>query len=60
MGPEPIVEEVLAERVRTLNIPAVSGLMIGHVSDQTTLPLGCLAELDASASTLTLLEEAVQ
>jgi muramoyltetrapeptide carboxypeptidase len=53
-------EDVLAERVRALNIPAVMGLMIGHVQDQTTLPLGCLVELDAGAGTLTLLEEPVR
>jgi muramoyltetrapeptide carboxypeptidase len=35
------------------------GLMIGHVEDQATLPVGCLAELDAGAGTLTLLEEPV-
>jgi muramoyltetrapeptide carboxypeptidase len=53
-------EDVLAERVRALNIPAVAGLMIGHVDDQTTVPIGCLAELDAGAGTLTLLEEPVK
>ena len=53
-------EDVLAERVRALGVPAVMGLMIGHVGDQTTLPLGCLAELDAGAGTLTLLEEPVK
>ena len=34
--------------------------MIGHVDDQTTLPIGCLAELDAEAGTLTLLEPGVE
>jgi len=34
--------------------------MIGHVQDQTTLPLGCLAELDAGEGRLTLLEEPVR
>ena len=53
-------EDVLAERVRTLNIPTVMGLMIGHVDDQTTIPVGCLAELNAGAGTLTLLEEPVR
>ena len=52
-----ILEEVLAERVQALKIPTVMGLMIGHVEDQSTLPLGCQVELDASAGTLTLLEE---
>jgi len=53
-------EEVLAERVQAFGIPAVMGLMIGHVDDQATLPLGCLAELDAGAGTLLLLEEPVK
>jgi muramoyltetrapeptide carboxypeptidase len=55
-----VQEDVLAERVRALGIPAVTGLMIGHVEDQTTLPLGCLAELDAGAGTLRLLEAPVK
>jgi muramoyltetrapeptide carboxypeptidase len=53
------LEDILAERCRALGVPAVSGLMIGHVEDQTTLPIGCLAELDADAGTLTLLEPGV-
>jgi muramoyltetrapeptide carboxypeptidase len=53
------LEDILAERCRALGVPAVSGLMVGHVEDQTTLPIGCLAELDADAGTLTLLEPGV-
>jgi muramoyltetrapeptide carboxypeptidase len=34
-------------------------VMIGHIDDQATLPVGCLAELDADAGTLTLLEPGV-
>jgi muramoyltetrapeptide carboxypeptidase len=55
-----LLEDVLAERVQALGIPSVMGLMIGHMEDQTTLPLGCLAELDASAGTLRLLEAPVE
>ena len=55
-----VLEDVLAERCRALGVPAVAGLMIGHIDDQTTLPLGCLAELDAGAGTLTLLEPGVE
>jgi len=55
-----VLEDILAERCRALGVPAVSGLMIGHVEDQTTLPMGCLAELDADARTLTLLEPGVE
>ena len=39
--------------------PIVRGLMIGHVEDKATVPLGIQAELDADAGTLTLLEPAV-
>jgi muramoyltetrapeptide carboxypeptidase len=53
------LEDILAERCRALGIPAISGLMIGHIDDQATLPVGCLAELDADAGTLTLLEPGV-
>jgi muramoyltetrapeptide carboxypeptidase len=55
-----VLEDVLAERCRALGVPAVAGLMIGHVDDQTTVPIGCLAELDAGAGTLTLLEPGVE
>ena len=53
------LEEVLAERCIELGIPAITGLMIGHIDDQTTVPIGCEAELDVEAGTLTLLEAAV-
>jgi muramoyltetrapeptide carboxypeptidase len=53
------LEEVLADRCRGLGIPVVRGLMIGHVEDQATLPIGCQVELDADACTLRLLEPAV-
>jgi muramoyltetrapeptide carboxypeptidase len=53
------LEDVLAERFRALGIPTISGVMIGHIDDQATLPIGCLAELDADAGTLTLLEPGV-
>jgi muramoyltetrapeptide carboxypeptidase len=55
-----VLEDILAERCRALGVPALSGLMIGHVDDQTTLPIGCRAELDADAGTLTLLEPGVE
>jgi muramoyltetrapeptide carboxypeptidase len=50
------LEDVLGERVRALGIPAYMGAMIGHIDDQTTVPIGCMAELDADACTLTVLE----
>ena len=53
------LDDILAERCRALGVPAISGIMVGHIEDQTTLPVGCLAELDADAGTLTLLEPGV-
>lgn len=54
------LSEVLAERCRAHALPSVQGLMIGHVADMTVIPIGCRAELDADAGTLTLLETAVR
>jgi muramoyltetrapeptide carboxypeptidase len=51
--------EVLAEHLVALKIPALYGLMIGHMEQQTTLPIGCDAELDVDAGSLTLLGPAV-
>ncbi len=53
------LEEVIAERCVDLNIPALAGLMFGHGVEQTTIPIGCEAELDVDQGTLTLLETAV-
>lgn len=60
-GPEgsPTVIDVCKERLSTFKIPTVYGLSFGHIRDQFTLPLGIRAELDATNSTLTLLESAV-
>ncbi len=53
------LHEVLAEWCIALNIPALYGLMIGHMAEQATIPIGCAAELDVARGTLTLLEAAV-
>jgi muramoyltetrapeptide carboxypeptidase len=60
-GPEgsPTVMDVCRERLGGLGIPVVYGMSFGHIRDQFTLPLGVRAELDASNSTLKLLETAV-
>ena len=51
--------EVLAEHLVALNKPALYGLMMGHMEQQATLPIGCRVQLDVDAGTLTLLESAV-
>ncbi|MEE4382519.1 MAG: LD-carboxypeptidase [Pseudomonadales bacterium] len=53
------IEEVLRDRCEPLGIPTLRGLMIGHVEDQTVVPLGVRARLDVDAGTLSLLEPAV-
>lgn len=54
------IEEVLRDRCEPLGIPTLRGLMIGHVEDQTVVPLGVRARLDVDAGTLSLLEAAVR
>ena len=53
------LEEVLEKFSQELGAPAISGLMIGHIDDQTTLPLGCQVELDSEHRTFKLLEAGV-
>ena len=53
------LEEVLRDRTADLDVPVIRGLMIGHVSEQTVVPIGIEAELDGDAGTLRLLEPAV-
>lgn len=53
------MERVLRDRCAPLGVPVLRGLMIGHVADQTVVPVGVRARLDADAGTLTLLEAAV-
>jgi muramoyltetrapeptide carboxypeptidase len=58
-APTPRATEVIAERLRGSERPAVMGAPIGHVETQWVLPIGVLAELDAERKTLTILEPAV-
>jgi muramoyltetrapeptide carboxypeptidase len=51
--------EILDNIFGSLNVPVLSGLTIGHTSDQLTLPLGVQATLDADKGTLEIKEPAV-
>lgn len=46
--------EVLREAAHEVGVPCIAGAPVGHIADQWTLPLGAVAELDASARTLHL------
>ena len=54
------MEEVIRMRCEPLQVPTIRGLMIGHIDDQTVVPIGIEAELNADLGTLTLLEPAVR
>jgi muramoyltetrapeptide carboxypeptidase len=53
------LEEVLADHVKTLRVPAFRGSMIGHIDRQFTIPVGAEAEIDADRGTIRLLAPAV-
>ena len=54
------LEEVLDHYIKPLNIPAYSGAMIGHISDNITLPNAINAEINAEKGEIQLLESAVK
>ena len=45
-------DDLVDATARALDIPCISGIPVGHIDDQWTLPLGALAELDADARAL--------
>ena len=45
--------------VKPLSVPVYRGAQFGHIKRKFTLPLGAMAEVDADAGTLRLLEAAV-
>jgi muramoyltetrapeptide carboxypeptidase len=51
--------EVLEQHIKTLSIPAFYGASIGHIENKLTLPIGCLAAMDATKGEISLLENAV-
>ena len=53
------IYEVLDRQFSGLGVPAFQGAMIGHVAAQISIPVGVMAEVDADAGTIRLLEPAV-
>jgi muramoyltetrapeptide carboxypeptidase len=53
------LNDVLRQHLGSLGVPAFHGGWFGHITDQPTIPVGALAEIDADAGTLRLLESAV-
>ena len=53
------LNDVFQHHMVPLGKPAFSGAMFGHISQKRTLPVGTMAEIDAEAGTIELLEPAV-
>ncbi len=53
------LDQILRDYIKPLNIPAYSGAVIGHVSDQFLLPVGVKARIDANKGTIEFLEKAL-
>ena len=54
------LEEILADHIKPLGVPAWFGAMIGHQTPQWTLPVGADVEIDATKGTITMLAPAVR
>lgn len=48
------IDDLIGEAADIARVPAISGVPIGHIDDQWTIPLGATAELDADARSLTV------
>jgi muramoyltetrapeptide carboxypeptidase len=53
------LEEIFADHIKPIGVPAWQGAMIGHGQPQWTLPVGAEVEIDADAGTIRLLETPV-
>jgi muramoyltetrapeptide carboxypeptidase len=54
------LEEVFADHITPLRIPAFAGAMIGHIENKFTVPIGIDADMDADKGILTMRESAVK
>ena len=54
------LERVIREWAAPFKVPVVTGLPIGHIDEQWTLPIGARARLDADRGTLEIIERAVR
>jgi len=53
------LDEVFDDYFKPLNVPVYSGASFGHIKRKFALPVGAVAEIDADAGTLRLLQPAV-
>lgn len=55
LGADRTLEAVVREAAEAVGVPSVSGVPIGHIDDQWSVPLGLDAELDADERRLTVM-----
>jgi muramoyltetrapeptide carboxypeptidase len=48
------LDEVLGEVARSLGVPCLAGIPVGHIAEQWTIPLGAMARVDTAARSLTV------
>jgi muramoyltetrapeptide carboxypeptidase len=53
------IYEVLDRQFSKLGVPAFQGAAIGHIAAQVSVPVGVMAEIDADAGTIAILEPVV-
>ncbi len=53
------LREVFAQRFKSMKVPVLSGLPIGHIKSKLTMPLGVRARLDCGDKSLRLLDPSV-
>lgn len=53
------IHEVLDRQFSRLGVPAFQGARIGHIAAQVSMPVGVMAEIDADAGAIRMLEPAV-
>lgn len=54
------LDEVFQDRLGSLGVPVIRGFAFGHESENATLPIGILAELDADSGELSTLASSLQ
>jgi len=53
-GGERSFDEILGEVARSLGVPCLAGIPVGHIAEQWTIPLGAMGRLDTSERRLTV------
>lgn len=53
------LQQLLADYIEPLKIPAYTGAKIGHIANQFILPVGALVRMDADQGTIDMLEKAL-